>query len=116
MVGFGVRRDVDGGPCCRIPAAGPPRCYSSLSVGCGVSAAAGARRASVLSGRPTSILCRGIPDGKWSRKMDRRTKLTLALLGLGVMTLGGCDELVPRDIRSLFVPRLLRSEIIGFLA
>ncbi len=28
----------------------------------------------------------------------------------------GCDDLVPHDVSSLLVPRLQRSEIIGFLA
>jgi len=38
------------------------------------------------------------------------------ILFLSVIALCGCADLVPRDTASLFVPRLHRSEIIGFLA
>ena len=48
--------------------------------------------------------------------MNRHNKITLALLTISLILLSGCDELVPHDIQSLFVPRLQRSEIIGFLA
>ena len=48
--------------------------------------------------------------------MDRHGKITLTLLGISVIALGGCDDLVPRDLPSLFAPRLYRSEIVGFLA
>jgi MtN3 and saliva related transmembrane protein len=48
--------------------------------------------------------------------MVRRQKITLALLGITLMLLSGCDELVPRDTTSLFVPRFQRSEIVGLLA
>ena len=48
--------------------------------------------------------------------MDRHRKITLALLGISFIALGGCDDLVPRDIPSLFTPKLNRSEIVGFLA
>ena len=33
-----------------------------------------------------------------------------------VFALGGCDELVPRDMQSLFFPGFYRSEFVGFLA
>ena len=33
-----------------------------------------------------------------------------------VLVLGGCEELVPRDIQSLFFPGFYRSEFVGFLA
>jgi uncharacterized protein with PQ loop repeat len=38
------------------------------------------------------------------------------VLFISVIALCGCADLVPRDTASLFVPRLHRSEIIGFLA
>jgi MtN3 and saliva related transmembrane protein len=48
--------------------------------------------------------------------MDRHNKITLALLSISLITLGGCDDLVPHDTASLFVPSFQRSEIIGLLA
>lgn len=33
-----------------------------------------------------------------------------------LLVLGGCEELVPRDIQSLFFPGFYRSEFVGFLA
>ena len=48
--------------------------------------------------------------------MDRHKKILLALLGISFLALSGCDDLVPRDVPSLLVPTLHRSEIIGFLA
>jgi uncharacterized protein with PQ loop repeat len=48
--------------------------------------------------------------------MNRHNKITLALLSIGLIALSGCDDLVPHDMPSLFVPRLHRSEIVGFLA
>ena len=46
-------------------------------------------------------------------KLDRTT---LAVLALGLITLCGCQELIPHDTQSLLAPRFQRSEIIGFLA
>ncbi len=44
-------------------------------------------------------------------------KVTLTLLfSLGLIALVGCEDLVPHDPSSLFMPRLHRSEIIGILA
>ena len=48
--------------------------------------------------------------------MDRRNKITPAILGISLIALCGCDDLVPRDMASLFVPTLQRSEIVGLLA
>jgi len=48
--------------------------------------------------------------------MDRHNKITLALLCLSLTALSGCKDLVPHDMASLLVPRLQRSEIVGFLA
>ena len=46
----------------------------------------------------------------------RLRTITLCLLFVNIIALCGCDDLVPRDTSSLLAPRLLRSEIIGFLA
>ena len=46
--------------------------------------------------------------------MSRFSKMTLAVLFLVILC--GCEDLVPRDTQSLLAPRLLRSEIFGFLA
>ena len=46
--------------------------------------------------------------------MGRSNRAAPILLLLVV--LGGCEELVPRDIQSLFFPGFYRSEFVGFLA
>jgi len=48
--------------------------------------------------------------------MGRFNKLMLAVLVPGLITLCACQDLVPRDTRSLLIPSLRRSEIFGFLA
>jgi MtN3 and saliva related transmembrane protein len=48
--------------------------------------------------------------------MDRPSRLTLAVLLLSLITLNGCQGLVPHDTRSLLIPRFGRSEILGFVA
>ena len=48
--------------------------------------------------------------------MDRRNKTARAILGISLIALSGCDDLVPHDMASLFVPSLQRSEIVGLLA
>jgi len=48
--------------------------------------------------------------------MIRLNRVTLAVLFLSLVTLYGCEDLVPHDTSSLLVPRLQRSEIIGLLA
>ncbi|HXY11556.1 MAG TPA: SemiSWEET family transporter [Terriglobales bacterium] len=48
--------------------------------------------------------------------MGRFHKGALSLLSLSLITLCGCQDLVPRDTSSLFLPSLQRSEIFGFLA
>jgi MtN3 and saliva related transmembrane protein len=48
--------------------------------------------------------------------MGRFNKVTLALFVLGLITLNACEDLVPHDVSSLLVPKLQRSEVIGFLA
>jgi MtN3 and saliva related transmembrane protein len=48
--------------------------------------------------------------------MVRFNRAMLALLPLSLITLCGCQDLVPRDTSSLFLPTLQRSEIFGFVA
>jgi uncharacterized protein with PQ loop repeat len=47
--------------------------------------------------------------------MSRFGRVAL-LLSLSAIALCGCQDLVPRDTSSLLIPRLQRSEIVGFLA
>ena len=46
----------------------------------------------------------------------RRVIYYLAVLFLSLMTLCGCQDLVPRDRPSLFDPKFSRSEVVGILA
>jgi MtN3 and saliva related transmembrane protein len=48
--------------------------------------------------------------------MHRFNGLLLAVLFLGLIRLEGCQDLVPRNTRSLLIPRFQRSEILGFVA
>lgn len=48
--------------------------------------------------------------------MGRFNSLRLAVLCMSLITLSGCQDLVPRDTASLLVPRFRRSEIFGFVA
>ena len=48
--------------------------------------------------------------------MDRFKRVTLGVLFLGLITLYGCQGLVPHDTQSLLIPRFRRSEILGFVA
>ena len=48
--------------------------------------------------------------------MNRRINITCAILSISLLTLGGCEDLVPRDVKSLLVPHLQRSEVVGLLA
>jgi len=48
--------------------------------------------------------------------MDRFNKLTFGVLFLILITLYGCQDLVPHDTSSLLSPRFRRSEIFGFMA
>ena len=47
-------------------------------------------------------------------RLLRFSLYVLTVLGLAILC--GCDDLVPKDTSSLLVPRLQRSEIVGFLA
>lgn len=48
--------------------------------------------------------------------MGRFSKVTLTVLFLSLITLYGCQDLVPHDTSSLLSPRFRRSEILGFVA
>ena len=48
--------------------------------------------------------------------MNRLNGLTAGVLFLSMITLCGCQDLLPRDASSLLIPRFQRSEIFGFLA
>ena len=48
--------------------------------------------------------------------MDKCDKVTLAVLGITLAMVGGCEDLAPRDVDSLLVPRFSRSEVVGFVA
>jgi len=48
--------------------------------------------------------------------MCRLKCLPLALLFLGLFPLLACNDLVPRDTRSLLVPEFQRSEVLGLVA
>jgi len=48
--------------------------------------------------------------------MKRFNRVTKAVLLLSALILCGCEDLIPRDTSSLFIPRFHRSEIFGFLA
>lgn len=54
--------------------------------------------------------------GSPEAEMGRLNCLWLAFLFLGAVLLQGCQDLVPRDTSSLFIPRFQRSEIFGLLA
>ncbi len=46
----------------------------------------------------------------------RRFNTSFALLLLSLVTVCGCEGLVPHDTSSLLIPRFRRSEILGFVA
>ena len=48
--------------------------------------------------------------------MGRLNRFWLVVPFLSLITLLGCQDLVPRDTSSLFIPRFYRSEILGFVA
>jgi len=48
--------------------------------------------------------------------MGRFSKVTLAVLIMSVITLTGCQDLVPHDTQSLIDPNLKRSEVLGLVA
>jgi MtN3 and saliva related transmembrane protein len=48
--------------------------------------------------------------------MVKPNRMTLIVLFMSLITLCGCQNLVPHDTQSLFIPRFHRSEIFGFVA
>ena len=48
--------------------------------------------------------------------MGRFNRVILGALVLNLIALCGCEDLIPRDMSSLLIPRFHRSEIFGFLA
>ena len=48
--------------------------------------------------------------------MGRFNRVVVAVAMLGLITLYGCQDLVPHDTQSLLIPRFRRSEILGFVA
>jgi MtN3 and saliva related transmembrane protein len=48
--------------------------------------------------------------------MSRFKRVTLAVLFLSLITLYGCQDLIPHDTQSLLVPRFRRSEVFGLVA
>ena len=48
--------------------------------------------------------------------MGRFHRVMLAVLLFSLITLYGCQDLVPHDTQSLLIPRFHRSEVLGFVA
>jgi MtN3 and saliva related transmembrane protein len=48
--------------------------------------------------------------------MGQSIRITLVVLFLSLITLYGCQDMVPLDTQSLFFPGFQRSEIFGFVA
>ena len=48
--------------------------------------------------------------------MSRCHNVSMAGLLVSCIVLCGCDDLVPRDPKSLLMPRFTRSEVLGFVA
>jgi hypothetical protein len=48
--------------------------------------------------------------------IGRFSKVETPCSGPGLITLYGCQDLVPHDTRSLLIPRLLRSEVVWYRA
>jgi MtN3 and saliva related transmembrane protein len=48
--------------------------------------------------------------------VSRFNCLQFTVFFMSLVTLQGCQDLVPRDTPSLFIPRFSRSEILGFVA
>lgn len=68
-----------------------------------------------------------VPNMRYRKRRRRRLDLTVGNIGrwkgmafavllLGLLTLNGCQDMVPHDTSSLFIPRFQRSEILGFVA
>lgn len=48
--------------------------------------------------------------------MDRFNRWIIAFLPLCVFAISGCEDLVPRDTKSLLLPQFQRSELVGLVA
>ena len=48
--------------------------------------------------------------------MIRPNRVILLVLFVSLITLCGCQDLIPPDTQSLFIPRFHRSQIFGFVA
>ncbi|HKD83421.1 MAG TPA: SemiSWEET family transporter [Terriglobales bacterium] len=48
--------------------------------------------------------------------MRRCNEVSIALGTLSLMVLCGCQDLTPKDTQSLFVPHMMRSEVLGLVA
>ena len=48
--------------------------------------------------------------------MSRFGRGSFAIVFLSLITLCGCQDLVPQDTSSLLIPRFSRSEVLGFMA
>jgi MtN3 and saliva related transmembrane protein len=48
--------------------------------------------------------------------MGRFSGFWIFVIFLSLVTLGGCEDMVPRDTSSLLIPRFQRSEILGLVA
>ncbi len=48
--------------------------------------------------------------------MGQYNRVTLVLLGVSLVMVSGCEDLVPHDVSSLLIPGFRRSEIVGFVA
>jgi len=64
----------------------------------------------------TSVSVEGKESSEKRATMCRPTRALLPLITVSIVALSGCDDLVPHDTRSLFLPQFQRSEIVGFIA
>ena len=48
--------------------------------------------------------------------MGRSNRVLLVVLVLSLITLYGCQDMVPHDTQSLLIPRFRRSEVLGLVA
>jgi uncharacterized protein with PQ loop repeat len=67
------------------------------------------------------LVCVSSPDESHDKKMEvqmepRRVIYYLAVLSLNLITLCGCQDLVPHDAPSLLDPKFHRSEVVGIVA
>jgi MtN3 and saliva related transmembrane protein len=56
------------------------------------------------------------PFSEFGMGMDRFKRVTPAFLFLSLITLCGCQDLVPHNTRSLLLPEFPQSEILGLVA